>query len=118
MSPSNGAVAAELSPEPEAEAAPSAGTASRPSLDRLPHRAFLSLPVEIVVSVGTARPPLSELFAMDRDAVIVLDRRIDDPVDIRVGDRVIARGELQELDDGSGRLGVRLTEVTDQNAGS
>lgn len=68
MSPSNGAVAAELSPEPEAEAAPSAGTASRPSLDRLPHRAFLSLPVEIVVSVGTARPPLSELFAMDRDA--------------------------------------------------
>lgn len=49
--------------------------------------------------------------------MIVLDRRIDDPVDIRVGDRVIARGELQELDDGSGRLGVRLTEVIDQNAG-
>jgi flagellar motor switch protein FliN/FliY len=44
----------------------------------------------------------------------VLDRRIDDPVDIRVGDRVIARGELQELDDGSGRLGVRLTEIVDR----
>jgi flagellar motor switch protein FliN len=51
---------------------------------------------------------------MGREAVIVLDRRIDDPVDIRVGDRVIARGELQELDDGSGRLGVRLTEIADR----
>ena len=116
MSPSNGAVAAVLSPEPEA--APPAGTASRPSLDRLPHRAFLSLPVEIVVCVGTARPALGELLAMGSEAVIMLDRRVDDPVDIRVGDRVIARGELQELDDGSGRLGVRLTEVIDQNAGS
>jgi flagellar motor switch protein FliN len=83
-------------------------------LDRPPYRAFYSLPVEIAVCVGTARPPLGELLAMGRDAVIVLDRRIDDPVDIRVGDRVIARGELQELEDGSGRLGVRLTEIADR----
>ena len=119
MTQSQGAVAAARSPEHEAEAAPSpANTGPRGTLDRLPHRAFLSLPVEIVVSVGTARPPLGELFTMDRDAVIVLDRRIDDPVDIRVGDRVIARGELQELDDGSGRLGVRLTQVIDYDPGS
>jgi flagellar motor switch protein FliN len=83
-------------------------------LDQPPYRAFYSLPVEIVVCVGTARPPLGELLAMGREAVIVLDRRLDDPVDIRVGDRVIARGELQELEDGSGRLGVRLTEIADR----
>jgi flagellar motor switch protein FliN/FliY len=78
------------------------------------YHAFYSLPVEIVVCVGTARPALGELLAMGTDAVILLDRRLDDPVDIRVGDRVIARGELQELDDGSGRLGVRLTEIADR----
>ena len=82
--------------------------------DQPPYHAFYSLPVEIVVCVGTARPALGELLAMGSEAVILLDRRLDDPVDIRVGDRVIARGELQELDDGSGRLGVRLTEIADR----
>jgi flagellar motor switch protein FliN/FliY len=120
MSQAAGGAAAELPPDDPTEVAPAPASPAPPrfSLERLPHRAFLSLPVEIVVSVGSARPPLGELLGMDRDAVIVLDRRIDDPVDIRVGDRVIARGELQELDDGSGRLGVRLTEVIDHDLGS
>jgi flagellar motor switch protein FliN/FliY len=98
------ASSAEQSGAPTARQGGSAAT-------KAPYRALYSLPVEIVVCVGTARPSLSELMNMGRDALVMLDRRIDDPVDIRVGDRVIARGELQEMDDGSGRLGVRLTEV-------
>jgi flagellar motor switch protein FliN len=97
--------------------APAARESAQSLLNRPPYRAFHSLPVEIAVCVGTARPPLGELLAMGPDAVIVLDRRIEDPVEIRVGDRVIARGELQELEDGSGRLGVRLTEIADQGGG-
>jgi flagellar motor switch protein FliN len=100
-----------------ADAAPVAGPAGPSLLDHPPYRAFRSLPVEIVVCVGTARPLLGELLTLGRDAVIVLDRRLDDPVDIRVGDRVIARGELQELEDGSGRLGVRLIEIADRGGG-
>jgi flagellar motor switch protein FliN/FliY len=99
--------------EPEGTAAP-AKAPVHSVLDQPACRAFYSLPVEIVVCVGTARPALGELLAMGSDAVILLDRRLDDPVDIRVGDRVIARGELQEFDDGSGRLGVRLTEIADR----
>lgn len=103
--------------EAEGDHAAPAPAPVRSGLDHPSYRAFYSLPVEIVVCVGTARPPLGELLAMDSDAVILLDRRVDDPVDIRVGDRVIARGELQELDDGSGRLGVRLTEIADRGGG-
>jgi flagellar motor switch protein FliN/FliY len=107
-----GAAAAAPRPADQAEDAPPvAQEALHAVLDKPSYRAFHSLPVEIAICVGTARPLLGELLAMGPDAVIVLDRRIDDPVDIRVGDRVIARGELQELDDGSGRLGVRLTEI-------
>ncbi len=80
-------------------------------------RAIFAVPVEVVVCVGKALPPIGELINMRRDAIIVLDRRIDDPVEIRIGDRVIARGELQELEDGSGRLGVRMTEIVDGVAG-
>jgi flagellar motor switch protein FliN/FliY len=88
-----------------------------PAPARAPYHALYSLPVEVVVCVGTARPSLSELMNMGRDALVMLDRRIDDPVDIRFGDRVIARGELQEMDDGSGRLGVRLTEIIGHEGG-
>jgi flagellar motor switch protein FliN len=107
-------VAAVVSAEAESNPAAPASAPIPAALDQPAYRAFYSLPVEIVVCVGTARPALGELLAMGTDAVILLDRRLDDPVDIRVGDRVIARGELQELDDGSGRLGVRLTEIADR----
>jgi flagellar motor switch protein FliN/FliY len=76
-------------------------------------RAIFAVPVEVVVSVGHARPAIGELLAMRRDMVLPLSSRMDDPVEILVGDRVIARGELEELGDEAGRLGVRLTEVVD-----
>ena len=79
--------------------------------------AVLGVPIEITVCVGRARPLVSELVELRRDSVVPLDSRIDDPVEILVGDRLIARGELQEMDDDSGRLAVRLTEVSDLSGG-
>ena len=76
-------------------------------------RAIFSVPVDVVVAVGHARPVIGELLAMRRDMVLPLTSRMDDPVEIMVGDRVIARGELEEMGDESGRIGVRLTEVVD-----
>jgi flagellar motor switch protein FliN/FliY len=75
--------------------------------------AFLGVPIEVTISVGRARPLVSELVELRRDSVLVLDSTIEDPVELYIGDRLIARGELQELGDDSGRLGVRLTEVAD-----
>ena len=74
-------------------------------------RAIFSVPVTVTVSVGHAKPVIGELLAMRRDMVLPLSSRVDDPVRIMVGERVIARGELEEIGDEPGRLGVRLTEV-------
>ena len=71
------------------------------------------VPIEVTISVGKARPLVSELVELRRDSVLTLDSTIDDPVELYIGDRLIARGELQEIGDDSGRLGVRLTEVAD-----
>lgn len=76
-------------------------------------RAIFSVPIDVVVAVGQAQPVIGELLAMRRDTVLPLAARVDDPVQIMVGDRIIARGELEELGDDGGRLGVRLTEVVD-----
>lgn len=70
------------------------------------------IPIEISVSVGKARPLVKDLLSLDENAVLPLDKRIEDPVELYVGDKLIARGELQELEGGEpGQLAVRLTEV-------
>ncbi|MEO0387181.1 MAG: FliM/FliN family flagellar motor switch protein [Pseudomonadota bacterium] len=79
--------------------------------------AFMGVPIDVMISVGRARPLVSEIVQLRRDSVLTLSSKIDDPVELYIGDRLIARGELQELDDGSGQLGVRLTEVADLSNG-
>ena len=79
---------------------------------------FSSVPIEITISVGKARPLIRELLNLGQDAVLPLDKRVDDPVELYVGDRLIARGELEELEgDQKGQLAVRLTEVADLQDG-
>lgn len=70
------------------------------------------IPIEVLVSVGKARPLVRDLLRLGENAVLPLDRKIDDPVEVFVGDRLIARGELQELEGGEpGQLAIKLTEV-------
>ena len=79
---------------------------------------FSQVPIEVTISVGKARPLVSELVELRRDSVLTLDSTIDDPVELYVGDRLIARGELQEMEgDQAGQLCVRLTEVANLRGG-
>ncbi len=79
---------------------------------------FASVPIEITISVGKARPLVRDLLRLTRDAVLTLDRRVDDPVELYIGDRLIARGELQEMEgEQSGQLAVRLTDVANLRGG-
>lgn len=73
---------------------------------------FLSVPVEVTISVGKARPLIRDLLTLSENAVLSLDKRVEDPVELYVGERLIARGQLQELEgDQKGQLAVRLTEI-------
>lgn len=74
---------------------------------------FDQITIEITVSVGRARPQVRDLLRLRKDAILPLDKRVEDPVELYIGERLIARGELQEVEgDGSGQLAVRLTEVS------
>ncbi len=80
-------------------------------------KAIFGVPIEVTVSVGRARPLISEIVSLRRDSVLPLESRVEDPVEVYVGSQLIARGELQELEDDGGRLGVRLTEIMDLGGG-
>lgn len=95
---------------------PDGDVSANPALD--PNNPFTSVPIEITVSVGKARPLVRDLVAMGEDAVLTLDKRVDDPVELFVGDRLIARGELEEVEgDEQGQLAVRLTEIVELKNG-
>ncbi|NCQ24506.1 MAG: hypothetical protein COW54_15285 [Rhodobacteraceae bacterium CG17_big_fil_post_rev_8_21_14_2_50_63_15] len=88
------------------------------SLGSAPNNPFSSVPIEITISVGKARPLIRDLLKLGKDAVLPLDRRVDDAVELYVGDKLIARGQLEELDgDQKGQLSVRLTEVANLQDG-
>ena len=71
-----------------------------------------NIPVEVTISIGRARPLVRDLLELGENAVLPLDKRIDDPVDLFVGGRLIARGQLEQMEGSeSGQLAVRLTEV-------
>ncbi|PZX09989.1 FliM/FliN family flagellar motor switch protein [Celeribacter halophilus] len=79
---------------------------------------FSQVPIEITISVGKARPLVKDLLKLQSDSVLPLDRNIEDPVELYIGDKLIARGELQEMEGGqAGQLAVRLTEVADLKNG-
>ncbi|MFD1160382.1 FliM/FliN family flagellar motor switch protein [Roseovarius aestuarii] len=93
-----------------------ASSQSRPSADQ--PNPFSAVPIEITISVGKARPLIRDLLKLGKDAVLPLDKRVDDAVELYVGERLIARGELEELEgDQQGQLAVRLTEVADLQDG-
>ena len=78
---------------------------------------FNNVPIEITISVGKARPLIGDLLQLGENAVLPLDKHVDDPVELYVGDRLIARGELEEFEGSQGQLAVRLTEVAEIQGG-
>jgi flagellar motor switch protein FliN/FliY len=84
--------------------------AQNPAAD--PGNPFTAVPIEVNVCVGKARPLIRDLVMLGENAILTLDSKIDDPVELYVGERLIARGTLEEKEnDPSGQLVVRLTEI-------
>ena len=71
----------------------------------------LQIPVSVKVVLGSASMPVSSVLKLGRGAVVPLDRKVGEPVDVVVNGRVIARGEVVVLDEDNSRFGVSLTEV-------
>ena len=55
--------------------------------------------------------PVSNLLKLGRGAVIPLDHRVGEPVDVVVNGRIVARGEVVVVEDDTSRFGISLTEI-------
>lgn len=95
---------------PFPDTAPTAGLAPARATRDLDAVGAIELPVR--VELGQVRLLVEDLLQLDGDSIVELDRRPTDPVDIRVGGVLVARGELVAVDTPAGaRIGVRLVEI-------
>jgi flagellar motor switch protein FliN/FliY len=73
--------------------------------------AILSIPVTVQAVLGSTSLPVAGLMKLARGAIVSLDQRVGDPVDVVVNGTVVARGEIVVVDEASQRFGVSLLEV-------
>jgi flagellar motor switch protein FliN/FliY len=72
---------------------------------------ILRIPVLMQVVLGSASMPVANLMKLGRGAIVPLDHRVGEPVDVVVNGRIIARGEVVVVEDDNSRFGVSLTEI-------
>ena len=99
--------------EHPADALLKGAAAAPPASAQKPHHleTVLQIPVSVKVVLGSAMMPVANVLKLGRGAVVPLDRKVGEPVDVVVNGRVIARGEVVVLDEDNSRFGVSLTEV-------
>lgn len=73
--------------------------------------AVMRIPVTIQVVLGSATMQVANLMKLRRGAVVQLDHRVGEPVDVVVNGRIVARGEVVIVEDDNSRFGVSLTEI-------
>ncbi len=66
------------------------------------------LRMPVTIELGRTRMPISEILAVGRGSVIQLERLAGEPIDVLVGDRKFAEGEVVVVDD---HYGVRITRI-------
>ena len=87
--------------------APDAGaeTVSKAASDL---EAVFDVPVQVSAVLGRSRMDVAELLQLGPGTVLELDRKVGEPIDIYVNNRLVARGEVVLVED---KLGVTMTEI-------
>jgi len=70
--------------------------------------AVYDIPVQVSAVLGKSTMQVSQLLKLGRGAVVELDRKVGEAIDIYVNNRLVARGEVVVVDE---RLGVTMTEI-------
>lgn len=81
---------------------------SDPSEESVSLETVYDIPVKVSVVLGRTEMQVSQLLKLGRGAVIELDRKVGEPIDIFVNNRLVARGEVVVVED---RIGVTMTEI-------
>ncbi len=69
---------------------------------------ILDVPLHITVTLGRAKMLIKELLQLGQGSVVELEKMAGEPMDLHIGDKLIARGEVVVVNE---KFGVRLTDI-------
>jgi len=92
----------------ETDVVPAFGTEEATSRSAADLEAVFDVPVQVSAVLGRARMDVGELLRLGPGAVLELDRKVGEAIDIYVNNRLVARGEVVLVED---KLGVTMTEI-------
>ncbi len=70
--------------------------------------AVYNIPVKVSAILGKTQMKVSQLMKLNKGAIIELDRKVGEAIDIYVNNNLVARGEVVVVDD---KLGITMTEI-------
>ncbi len=70
--------------------------------------ALLNVNVDIVAVLGVAELRVSQILQLGRGAVVELERKVGEPVELKAEGKLVAKGEVVVTDD---KLAVQITDV-------
>lgn len=76
--------------------------------------AIYDIPVTISAVLGTSQMRVDQLLRLGRGAVVELNRKVGEAIDIYVNNRLVARGEVVVVED---KLGITMTEIIKSDRG-
>lgn len=76
--------------------------------------AIYDVPVQVTAILGKANLHVNQLLKLGRGAVIELDRKVGEAIDIYVNNRLVARGEIVVMEDE--QIGITMTEIIKSDA--
>ncbi len=76
--------------------------------------AVYDIPVQVSAVLGKSSMQVSQLLKLGKGAVVELDRKVGEAIDIYVNNRLVARGEVVVVED---RLGITMTEIIKEDRG-
>ena len=82
--------------------------AENPSVDPVNLKLVMDVELNVSLRFGQRQMPLREVLELASGSVIELDRQVDEPVELLLDGKVIARGEAVIVD---GNYGLRVTEI-------
>ncbi|WP_457569786.1 flagellar motor switch protein FliN [Desulfurobacterium sp.] len=77
-----------------------------PELEKM--ELLADIPVEISVEVGNTEMKLEDILNLHPNSIVELDRHINEPVDIKVNGKLVAKGELYVVED---QYGIKITQI-------
>jgi flagellar motor switch protein FliN len=77
-------------------------------LERSTLNRVLNVDLELRVEMGRVKLPIREILDLSCGSIVDLHKALDEPMEVLVGDKLLAKGEIVVVDD---MLGIRVTEI-------